>query len=113
MDHLFQHEADPIPDLPSVSAPASSGGLGRPTDEDEEEGAASLIGGSTADLEAKVTHPMDVYVSRPSPDGFSQRASDAPSAARSSEIPLSPISTLKRAVTRNSRNPRKRSTLIK
>jgi hypothetical protein len=71
MDHLFEHEADPIPDLSSVSAPpVSSGGLAGPTDGDDDEGGAatSLIGGSTADLEAKVTRPMDLCVSRLSLD---------------------------------------------
>ena len=115
MDHIFEHDGQPVPDLSSVSESSSS----RPAaamDVDDDEDAADLaslgvikgaIASGSADVEAKASL-LRVCVAGRCETYRRYRASSVRSAARLSRTPLSPTSTLKRVGTTSLRNPQRR-----
>jgi hypothetical protein len=63
MDHIFEHESDPVPDLSTASTSAGSAAGPAGEGDDDEDGEAALLGrSSAADLEAKVKQNIQCHI---------------------------------------------------
>lgn len=112
MDHIIEHEGDPIQDLSTISE--QSGSKSAPMDVDENDEDLDTLQGlvkggnvaGSADAEAKARLPMTS--SSHLTTYYKIRVSNARNAVKPSRTPLSRISMQKKADMTNSKNRQRR-----
>ena len=114
MDHILEHDGEPIPELGGVSEQSAGGSAPMNVDDGDEDmealtslgvlkGSGAAIAAAAAPAEAKVRRSLSIPRSRQY-SFLVNRASSALNAAKLSKTLLSPISTPKRAVTISLKN---------
>lgn len=109
MDHIIEHEGDPIQDLSTISEQSGSKSAPMDVDENDEdfETLQGLVkGGNVEDAEAKARLPMTS--SSHLTTYYKIRVSNAQNVVKLSRTPLSRISMQKKADMTNSKNRQRR-----